>query len=133
TGENALDMFFQARDENDPARMMYATSNFAACNTRSGIFSNAMAKLQIFTLTPNAKLTSYNSLDLTKIGFGEKPVAIFMVTPDYDKSNHVLASIFVSQAYRVNAEKATMSASGKMIRKVQVLLDEFGNMPAIDG
>ncbi|MDF9524695.1 type IV secretory system conjugative DNA transfer family protein [Bacillus cereus] len=133
TGENALDMFFQARDENDPARMMYATSNFAAGNTRSGIFSNAMAKLQIFTLTPNAKLTSYNSLDLTKIGFGEKPVAIFMVTPDFDKSNHVLASIFVSQAYRVNAEKATMSASGKMKRKVQVLLDEFGNMPAIDG
>ncbi|MDR5021412.1 hypothetical protein FOL75_04925 [Bacillus thuringiensis] len=133
TGENALDMFFQVRSENDPARMMYATSNFAAGNTRSGIFSNAMDKLQIFTLTPNAKLTSYNSLDLTELGFGEKPVAIFMVTPDYDKSNHVLSSIFVSQAYRVNAEKATMSESGKMKRNVQVLLDEFGNMPPIEG
>lgn len=132
-GTNALDMFFQSRDENDPARMMYATSNFAAGNTRSSIFSNAMDKLQIFTLTPNAKLTSYNSLDLTEIGFGDKPIAIFMVTPDYDKSNHVLSSIFVSQAYRVNAEKATMSASGKMKRKIQVLLDEYGNMPPIEG
>ncbi|MDE1418968.1 VirD4-like conjugal transfer protein, CD1115 family [Bacillus licheniformis] len=133
TGENALDLFFRQRDPNDPARMMYATSNFAAGNTRASIFSTAMDKLQIFTLTPNAKLTSYNSLDLTDIGFGDKPVAVFMVTPDYDKSNHVLASIFVSQAYRVNAEKATMNKSGKMKRKCWVLLDEFGNMPAIEG
>ncbi|WP_447402894.1 VirD4-like conjugal transfer protein, CD1115 family [Lysinibacillus sp. fkY74-1] len=132
-GDNALDQFFQARDEINPARMMYATSNFAAGNTRAGIFSSAMDKLQIFTLEPNAKLTSYNSLDLTEIGFGDKPIAVFMVTPDYDKSNHVLASIFVSQLYRVNAEKATMSPSGKMKRHVHALLDEFGNMPVVDG
>ncbi|MEC1177272.1 type IV secretory system conjugative DNA transfer family protein [Metasolibacillus meyeri] len=132
-GENALDLFFRERDENNPARMMYATSNFAAGNTRASIFSTAMDKLQIFTLEPNAKMTSYSNLDLTDIGFGEKPVAIFMVTPDFDKSNHVLASIFVSQLYRVNAEKATLSPSGKMKRQVHALLDEFGNMPTVDG
>ncbi len=132
-GTNALDQFFQARDEINPARMMYATSNFAAGNTRAGIFSSAMDKLQIFTLEPNAKLTSYNSLDLTEIGFGDKPIAVFMVTPDFDKSNHVLASIFVSQIYRVNAEKATMSPSGRMKRNVHLLLDEFGNMPVVEG
>ncbi|QNK89091.1 type IV secretory system conjugative DNA transfer family protein [Sporosarcina sp. resist] len=133
TGDNALDLFFKARDENNPARMMYATSNFAAGNTRASIFSTAMDKLQIFTLEPNAKLTSYNSMKLTDIGFGEKPIVVFMVTPDFDSSNHVLASIFVSQLYRVNAEKATMSPSGKMNRHVHFLLDEFGNMPTIHG
>ncbi|WP_342472387.1 type IV secretory system conjugative DNA transfer family protein [Metasolibacillus sp. FSL H7-0170] len=132
-GENALDLFFRERDENNPARMMYATSNFAAGNTRASIFSTAMDKLQIFTLEPNAKLTSYNSLDLTDIGFGDKPVAVFMVTPDFDESNHVLASIFISQMYRTNAEKATLSPSGKMKRQVHALLDEFGNMPTVDG
>lgn len=132
-GNNALDIFFKARDENNPARMMYATSNFAAGNTRASIFSTAMDKLQIFTLEPNAKLTSYNSMNLTDVGFGEKPIAIFLVTPDFDESNHVLASIFVSQLYRVNAEKATMSPSGKMKRHVHFLLDEFGNMPTVDG
>lgn len=132
-GNNALDLFFQGKDDNDPAKMMYATSNFASGNTRSSIFSTAMDKLQIFTLEPNAKLTSFNSLPLTEVGFGEKPIAIFMATPDYDASNHVLASIFISQLYRVNAEKATMSANGKMNRNVHFLLDEFGNMPTIDG
>lgn len=132
-GENELDLFFRARDENNPARLMYATSNFAAGNTRASIFSTAMDKLQIFTLTPNAKFTSYNSLDLTEVGFGEKPIAIFMVIPDQDKSNHVLSSIFVSQLYRMNAEKATMTPGGKMKRNVVMLLDEFGNMPPIEG
>ncbi|MEG0258567.1 MAG: type IV secretory system conjugative DNA transfer family protein [Lysinibacillus sp.] len=133
TGDNALDLFFKARDENNPARMMYATSNFASGNTRASIFSTAMDKLQIFTLEPNAKLTSYNSMNLTDVGFSDKPTAVFMVTPDFDKSNHVLASIFISQLYRVNAEKATMSPSGKMKRQVHCLLDEFGNMPTIEG
>ena len=131
-GNNALDQFFQQRDELNPARMMYATSNFAGGNTRASIFSVAMTNLQIFTTEPNARLTGYNSLDLTDVGFGDKPVAIFMVTPDFDSSNHVLASIFVSQLYRINAEKATME-SGKMDRHVHFMLDEFGNMPTVEG
>uniref|UniRef100_UPI0004719BD8 VirD4-like conjugal transfer protein, CD1115 family n=1 Tax=Heyndrickxia ginsengihumi TaxID=363870 RepID=UPI0004719BD8 len=129
----ALDLFFKARGSSDPASIWYATSNFAAGNTRSSIFSTAMDKLQIFASVPNAKLTSKNSLNLADIGFGDKPVAVFMVTPDYDRSNHVLASIFTSQLYRVNAEKASKSDSGKMKRRVQMILDEFGNMPPVDG
>ncbi|GAQ18442.1 conjugal transfer protein TraG [Oceanobacillus picturae] len=132
-GNNALDLFFQARDENNPARMMYATSNFATGNTRGSIFSVAMDKLQIFTLEPNAKVTGYNSLDLTDIGFGDKPIALFIATPDSDKSNEVLASILISQLYRINSEKATKSQNGKMKRNVHFLLDEFGNMPTIEG
>jgi len=132
-GNNALDMFFKSRDENNPARMMYATSNFATGNTRGSIFSVAMDKLQIFTLEPNAKVTGFNSLDLTDIGFGERPIALFLATPDSDKSNEVLASILVSQLYRVNSEKASKSRHGKMKRHVHFLLDEFGNMPAIEG
>lgn len=131
-GNNALDEFFQRRDDQNPAKLAYATSNFAGGNTRASIFSIAMDKLQIFVSEPNARLTAYNSLDLTDVGFGEKPIAIFMVTPDFDSSNHVLASIFVSQLYRVNAEKATME-SGKMYRHVHFLLDEFGNMPTVEG
>src|SRR5699024_7133747 len=82
---------------------------------------------------PNAKVTGYNSLDLTDIGFGDKPIALFIATPDSDKSNEVLASILISQLYRINSEKATKSQNGKMNRNVHFLLDEFGNMPTIEG
>src|SRR5699024_7579516 len=60
-------------------------------------------------------------------------IALFIATPDSDKSNEVLASILISQLYRVNSEKASKSQRGKMKRNVHFLLDEFGNMPTIEG
>lgn len=42
----------------------------------------------MFTFEKIAKMTSKNSLDFKSVGFpigNEKPKAIFMVTPDYDK------------------------------------------------
>ncbi|MGG3801182.1 VirD4-like conjugal transfer protein, CD1115 family [Metabacillus fastidiosus] len=62
-----------------------------------------------------------------------KPIAIFMITPDYDSSNHVIASIFVRQLYFVLAKYASLARGGKCYREVVFMLDEFGNMPSIEG
>lgn len=131
-GNNALDLFFQERDPFDIAKMQYATSNFSKGTTRGSIFAAAMSKLQIFTFDKIGRMTSKNSYKLENIGFGEKPVAIFMVSPDYDTSTHVLASIFIRQIYFILAKTASLK-SGKCDREVVFLLDEFGNMPAIEG
>ena len=131
-GNNELDNFFKSRDAFDISKMQYATSNFAKGTTRGGIFATAMSKIQIFTFDEIAKMTSKNSYDLEQIGFNEKPVAIFMVIPDYDSSNHVIASIFIRQTYYMAAKKASLSRSGKCTREIVYLLDEFGNMPPIE-
>ncbi|MBO3392305.1 type IV secretory system conjugative DNA transfer family protein [Clostridium perfringens] len=65
--------------------------------------------------------------------YDNKPVALFLVTPDYDGSNHVLSSIFIRQLYYVLAKEASLSETGKCEREVIFNLDEFGNMPAIEG
>ncbi|EIF6165911.1 type IV secretory system conjugative DNA transfer family protein [Clostridium perfringens] len=65
--------------------------------------------------------------------YDNKPVALFLVTPDYDGSNHVLSSIFVRQLYYVLAKEASLSDTGKCEREVIFDLDEFENMPAIEG
>lgn len=62
-----------------------------------------------------------------------KPTAIFMILPDYDASNHVIASIFVRQLYFVLADNASRTRGIKCHRRVRFILDEFGNMPAIEG
>lgn len=131
-GKNELDEFFNSRDSFDISKMQYATSNFAKGTTRGGIFATAMSKLQIFTFDEIAKMTSKNSCDLEQIGFNKKPVAIFMVIPDYDSSNHVIASIFIRQTYYMAAKKASLAKSGKCTREIVYLLDEFGNMPPIE-
>ncbi len=136
-GNNELDKYFSKLKPHSVAKMQYATSNFAKGTTRGGIFSTAMSELQIFTMDEIAKMTSKNSIDLRDIGFKNKeddrPIAVFMVTPDYDVSNHVIASIFVRQLYYVLAKEASLSESGKCEREVIFMLDEFGNMPAIEG
>ncbi|EUJ16597.1 VirD4-like conjugal transfer protein, CD1115 family [Listeria aquatica] len=62
-----------------------------------------------------------------------KPTALFMILPDYDASNHVIASIFVRQLYFVLADNASRTRGIKCHRRVRFILDEFGNMPAIEG
>lgn len=136
-GVNELDKYFSNLPSNSVAKMQYATSNFAKGTARGGIFSTAMSELQIFTFDEIAKMTSKNSIDLRDIGFkngkDNKPIALFMVTPDYDKSNHVIASIFVRQLYYILAKEASLSKNGKCERLVRFELDEFGNMPPIEG
>jgi type IV secretory pathway TraG/TraD family ATPase VirD4 len=226
---SALDDFFSKFPENHPAKMQYATLNFAGGQTRASILANANAKLGVFTLDGTAKLTSQNSFDMSKIGFSrwikgkatpdtrlhftfsnnqkstirtdsdgmftmyhknplkvgdsfmvsdgeaetaveitgqvererkdgskvheglleyrtnndkveimavmefDKPTAVFMIVPDYDATLNVIASLYVKQVYTNLARIASNSEGGKCHREVVFILDEFGNMPAIEG
>ncbi|MGH0798068.1 VirD4-like conjugal transfer protein, CD1115 family [Bacillus mycoides] len=223
--QNALDLYFEGLPADSVAKMQYATSNFSKGTTRGGIFTQTMNGLSIFTFDEIAKMTSKNSVDLKRVGFGktikgkvtsrkrveivfpdgsmesikaditgrfaldykqvikvgdtiqlnekgndkkktsisitkidektgrtefkvleenediqvttvdyfDKPVAIFMITPDFDSSNHVIASIFVRQLYFILAKGASLARGGKCHREVVFALDEFGNMPSIEG
>ena len=134
-GNNELDKYFSNLPVESVAKMQYATSNFSKGEARGSIFSVAMSELNIFTMDEIAKLTSKNSINLKDIGFkseDNRPVALFMTVPDYDTSNHVIASIFVRQLYYVLAKEATFNIPAKCDREVIFLLDEFGNMPAIE-
>lgn len=131
-----IDEYFQNLPPTSKAKMQYATTKFAKEATKSGILTSTASELDIFTYEKLSKMTSKNSLDFKTVGFDKdnnKPKAIFMVTPDYDKSNHILTSIFVRQVYFVLAKNATLSRTQKCDREVIFLLDEFGNMPPIEG
>lgn len=217
---NALDLYFQNLPEGTVAKLQYASSKFSEGKMRSSIFATAMEKLQIFTFDEIARMTSRNSIDLDKIGYGKKlkgtaapyerihvtfpngksekakagpsgrwkllfdhpltegdtvqiedaafqvmaideetghvtfnqeetqtasavtleevvyfnkPVALFIIIPDHDTSVHVISSIFIRQLYFVLAKNAGQTRGGKCYRQVVFMLDEFGNMPSIEG
>lgn len=128
---NALDVFFQNRDILDVARNLYSAVKIAGGEKVKGsIYSTVLSKLTGFMDDKIKKMTACSSFQLEDIGFGERPVAIFMALPDYDNSNVFIQSIFVSQVYYALAKRATNSG-GKCKREVIFLLDEFGNIPAI--
>lgn len=63
--------------------------------------------------------------------YSDRPTAIFMLVPDYDPSNHVLASIFINQLYTELAYQCSRTSGNECTRRVHMILDEFGNMPPI--
>lgn len=72
-------------------------------------------------------------IQVEKIEYFIKPTAVFMITPDYDASLHVIASLFVKQLYTELAKNASVAKGNKCLREVVFILDEFGNMPPIAG
>ncbi len=130
-GKSPLDNFFLNRSLNDIARIQYASVAFAGGKTKGNIFSEALSQLIKFTMEPIAKMTSKNTISLEKIGFDKnKPTAVFLILPDYDTSNHFLATIFISQLYYVLSKKCSVT-NGKCPREVVFILDEFGNITPI--
>jgi len=72
-------------------------------------------------------------IDIREVRQHPRPVAVFLIVPDYDPTLNVIASLYVKQVYTSLARVASQATSGRCERQVIFLLDEFGNMPAIEG
>lgn len=129
-----LDYYFNCRPELNRAKLLYSSIEAAGGQKVKGsIFSTMLSKLMIFTYESVAKLTAESTINFEELGFGDKPVALFIGLPDYDHSKDFLASVLIRQSYFVNAKKATLTPGGKCKRLIVNIMDEFGNMPAIEG
>lgn len=128
--ETLLDDYFNARPKLDFAASLYASIKSAGDRTKGSIYTNMQSALTIFSLNNIAQMTAENDINFDEIGFGEKPVAVFIGIPSEDRSNHFLATTFISQVYQYLFNKAK-AANGKVKRHVRFILDELGNMPVI--
>lgn len=126
-----LDDFFLRRPVGDRAKLKYFSINLAGEKTKGGIYSTMLDKILCFTYENVAKMTLKSSFKLEEIGFGEKPIAVFINAPEYDASLHLLASFFINQVYFINSKKA--GDSGACKRPIKFVANEIGNFPAIPG
>ncbi|MBK1962934.1 hypothetical protein D8X92_13660 [Listeria ivanovii] len=129
-GKSALDVFFGELDNDHPASDAYGSIRLAggAEQTISGIASELIIALDPYVRSGNARLTADNSFDFRKLGFGDKPQAIFLVFPDSDSSNEELATLFLESSFRELVREADATEDGECPRTVIYLLDEFGNL-----
>lgn len=67
-----------------------------------------------------------------RMKYSNQPTAVFMIVPDYDSTDHALASIFIKQLYTELSSNSVETKGNRTFRRVHYLLDEFGNMPPID-
>lgn len=128
SGMTALDIFFSERPANDMAKIKFFGVQIAADRTKASIYSSMFSPLSIFTDSDVAKMTSHSTVKLSDLGFGKKPIALFLATPDWDTSRHFLVSMLISQIYSVLSNLAAQRPSQCCDRNVVHILDEFGSM-----
>lgn len=104
--------------------------NFEGKNYNS-IEQQLRAKTQVLVSEGLGKLSSRNQIDLDEIRKGEKPHAIFLITPDDDKTFNIFVSTFITQLYSQLVDYADKEGGGKLSRKCIFLLEEFANIPKI--
>lgn len=92
-----------------------------------GVFENIMQEW----FTPKIyAMANTNNIDL----FDEdgSPFAVFLITRDYEKSDYIIAGLFVDWIYK-NVLNKFDENGGKTERETFFLLDEFANIPVING
>lgn len=92
-----------------------------------GIVSDRMG---IFSDTGICYATSKNEMNLTT--FCDQPTALFIKIPDEKVTRYPIATLFISQLYKVLVEIAKSNENNCLPRDCYFVLDEFGNMPKIE-
>lgn len=127
-----LDVYFQRRPEGDRAKAIYSSIELAGGEkTKGSIFSQALTKLNIYMYENITKLTAKSTFDVESLGFGDRPVALFIGVPFYDRSKDSIVSTLIGQVFQANARRAAVEPGQKCKRRIIFHLDEIGNYPAI--
>lgn len=123
-----LNEFFSSLPPGHIAKSAFGTAELSPEKMRGSFFSSAAASLRLFADPGLAYTTAIQDHDMGSIG--QKPTAVFLCIPDEKTTNHVLASMYVNQIYMKLVEVANANG-GRLPIRVNMLLDEFGNMPAV--
>ena len=122
--------YFNYRDKKSRAVSSAEIVLVAPPQQQGSYMSSVQQKLQMFNDRGICNMTSASEIDVKEMD--EQPTAIYLMLPDEKEGRHPLGSLFISQCYKKLVEKAVENG-GSLKRKVFFMMDEYGNMPKIDG
>ena len=110
----------------------YLTSILSAAeNTYKSITTVFAEKMAIFDDLNVEHITSSNDFDFIDLGI--KPIALFIIVPDEEKSYYQLVTLIVGMLTKDLTRFANLPENGGILpRKIEWILDEFANCPALD-
>ena len=130
--ENVIDMLFKELEEKDPnhfAVRQYRKFKMAAGKTMKSILISCGARLAPFDIAEVREITSYDEMELDKLG--NRKTALFIIISDTDNTFNFLVSILYSQMFNLLCELADNVYGGRLPVHVRCLLDEFSNIGKI--
>ena len=130
-GDTLLDLYFNARPDGDRAKLLYTSTEVSGDKTKGNILATALSKLLTYTYTNIKKMAMRETMDLEELGYGDKPIALFIGLPFYDHSKDFMVSMLMRQIFFINAKKSSTMPYSRCSRPIKHILNEFGNLPAI--
>lgn len=133
--QSALDLLFEALEEENPnhiALRQYRIFKQAAGKTAKSILVSAAVRLAAFTLPEIQNITTFDGMELSKLG--ERKQAVFCIIPDSnDNSLNFLVGMLYTQAFQELYYQADKVHGGALPVPVRLLFDEFANVALPDG
>ncbi|WP_137665468.1 type IV secretory system conjugative DNA transfer family protein [Enterococcus hulanensis] len=128
--KSVLDVYFDSLPSDHPAHVAYQDllASASAKTTIGNVITHLLTKMKAFRRTGNAKLTALSTINYMDLGFGEQPVAVFVVVSDQDKSNHAIAANYFDQSFKELHQAGLAEPSRRLPRDVVFVYEEAGNM-----
>lgn len=127
---SCLDMLFERVAMRDPEHIavrQYALFKQSAGKTAKSIITSLAVRLSFYDLNEIANISIKDELDFASMG--EKPVALFCVIPDSDKSLNFLVGLMWSTAIQTLFRLADRKYRGPLPVPVHFIFDEWANIP----
>lgn len=126
----AYDAWLKAKDPDQIARQMGQTYLETQEQTRVNGKTYTLSQLQNVLSAPIQWFMGASTFPLLRIAEGE-PIALFLTTPDQRKSVDPIAVLFFNQLIQALSSAASQSPAKRLPRRVNFVLDEFGQLPPV--
>ncbi|WP_449290642.1 VirD4-like conjugal transfer protein, CD1115 family [Oscillibacter ruminantium] len=123
-----LNLYLDMLPDDHPAKLSMGISQIAPSKMRGSFYTSVLSTLDVFTDPLIHAMTASTDFDPELTGVRKR--AIFLILPDYKKTYHSLAALFIYQQYQLLAEYSTRHG-GRLPRRVHFFCDEFGNFVKI--
>mgnify|MGYP004506094459 FL=1 len=114
---------------NHPVTEAYATLRNAIDKERSQFITTALTNLRDWRDSNIAAMTSTTSLPWKEVG--KRRCAVYIIIPAEKDTYAAFARLFISQAYTALIGESSLYG-GRLPYRVNMLCEEFGQIPAID-
>jgi type IV secretion system protein VirD4 len=121
-----LNEYMKKLPKDHPARGAFIAARLAPERMRGSFYSQVATLLKNFADPAIQYLTGAQDHELD--GVGKRKTAVFLIIPDEDTTRHTLAALYVEQTYQALVKLANKHG-GRLPVRVNMILDEFGNMP----
>ena len=126
-----LRKMLQYMDQNTPAAYgLHTVLDLEAEKTKSCIYSTLLSAMAPFSQNEGLmRMISENDIRIEQLA--EKQTVIYVIYPDEKESLNFLVNAFFTQCYETLITKSSENANSSLPLRVNFILDEFSNLPAI--